>query len=222
MQTVPLRRRRSRSYFPFRPKPVLFRRDRFDGRVLCTSCFSRRSAVAAIGSGPSSWMQLEAQRRISRPFLALHEPLGDRGAKKSATLCQEREKSTVGQRRGWNRRQGPPGANGFCRESGGCESRLAAAFADCCLQILHSQCSLCISARVKSCQSNAGGVLNMASLLFAQRPLACGQGYARHRRPRLPGRGRACPAPTADAQLLMTLCLATRTAKPQSGPGAPL
>jgi hypothetical protein len=49
--------------------------------------------------------------------------------------------------------------------------------------------------------------VNMASLLFAQRPLACGQGYARARRPRLPGRGRACPTPTADAQVLMTLCL---------------
>ena len=46
----------------------------------------------------------------------------------------------------------------------------------------------------------------MASLLFAQRPLACGQA-ARDRRPRLPGWGLACPTPTADAQLLMTLCL---------------
>ena len=53
-------------------------------------------------------------------------------------------------------------------------------------------------------------LLNMASLLFAQRPLTCGQGYARDRRPRLPGRGRACPTPTADAQLLMTLCLEER------------
>jgi len=129
-------------------------------RASRTSRFSRRSAVAAIGSGPSIWMQLEAQRRISRPFLALHEPLGDRGAKKSATLCQEKAKSTVRRRRGWNRRQGPPGANGSCRESDGRETRLAAAFADCCLQILHSQCSLCTSARVKSCQPNAGGVFS--------------------------------------------------------------
>ncbi len=58
--------------------------------------------------------------------------------------------------------------------------------------------------RMVSASSGGRGVwlapllsLDMASLLFAQRPLACGQGYPRDRRSRLPGRGRACPTPTA-------------------------
>ena len=54
-----------------------------------------------------------------------------------------------------------------------------------------------IALQVLADMMESGEELNMASLLFAQRPLACGQGYARDRRPRLPGRGRACPTPTA-------------------------
>src|SRR5208283_944584 len=36
----------------------------------------QRHAVAAFGSGPSRWMQVEAQRRISGVFIAVRSPLG--------------------------------------------------------------------------------------------------------------------------------------------------
>ena len=57
------------------------------GRSLSVGCRGKRAlgandltrqrhAVAAFGSGPSRWMQLEAQRRISRVFIAVRSPLG--------------------------------------------------------------------------------------------------------------------------------------------------
>ena len=111
-------------------------------------------------AAPSAWMQLEVQRRISRPFVAVHSPLGRGGTRKAKTLYAEGDQEQCARRRCWNRRGGSPSTSGFCRkkvssgtlvEDGtpralghehhlhagphlkaldGCETGLAAAFAD--------------------------------------------------------------------------------------------
>jgi len=64
-------------------------------------------------AGPSAWMQLGTQRRISRPFIAVHSPLGRRGARKVKTLYPEGDQELCARRRCWNRWGGSPSTSGF-------------------------------------------------------------------------------------------------------------
>jgi hypothetical protein len=103
---------------------------------IALKCLARqRYAVAAFGSGLSIWMQLEAQRPVSRVFLALHSPIGGGGARKFKRLGHKRLLQESGIPIGTLFENGTPRA--VCvpgrtwKAVDGWGSRLAATFADC-------------------------------------------------------------------------------------------